>query len=142
MSTNQPGNAPAPSSRELRREERAERRAARHGGEWIIGLVFVAIGAVLLLQNVSGFTLTNWWALFILIPGLGALAGAWRIVTSGEGNWFAAMGPLIVGLVLTGVAVKFLFDLDWNFIDWRVAGPVLLILLGIVTLLSGAFSRR
>ena len=47
---------------------------------WILGLVLIAVGGVFLLQN-SGFPVLvgNWWALFILIPAIGAFAAAWTL---------------------------------------------------------------
>ncbi len=142
MGTNQPTNTPAPDWREQHRQARAERRAARGGGEWVIGAILLVIGVLLFAQNMGGFTLNNWWALFILIPALASFAGAWRIFNSSGGSAFAALGPFLVGLLLLGVTATFLFNLNWNFVDWGIIGPVILILLGVVTLLGGVVFRR
>lgn len=105
----------------------------------IFGGILVLVGIVLMLQNLGMTAFQNWWALFILIPAAGALAGAWR-TWSANGGLFsvAVVAPLLVGLVLLGVAVTFLFELTVN---WAWIGPLILIVLGVAVLLGG-FSRR
>jgi hypothetical protein len=113
-----------------------ERREARGGaGAWIGGLLLIALGVIFLLQN-QGITilnnLQNWWALFILIPAVGAFANAWRAFNQAGGRLnAAARGSLIGGLILTMVAAIFLFNLDWGLL-----GPVLIILVGAGVLLN------
>lgn len=144
MSTNQPDSNPAPDWRELRRQEREQRHAARaerrtwHGNNaWVGGVILIVLGIVLMLQNFGAFTLRNWWALFILIPAVGSLATAWNIYTRRAGKFTAAVsGPLVGGLVLIAVTVTFLFDLNWG-----IVGPLLLILLGVGALV-GAMAWR
>jgi hypothetical protein len=99
---------------------------------WLGGVILIALGVIFLLQNISGFSLGNWWALFILIPAVGSLATAWRAYQA-QGRWgAAARNPLVGGLLLLAVAVIFLFGLDWGRI-W----PVFLIIAG-VGALAGA----
>ncbi len=147
MSENQPTNTPAPDWREQRREARdqrrtmrAERRASSGSGAWIIGAVFVALGVVLLLQNLGTFTLNNWWALFILIPAFGSFAGAWRHFENNGGTLSAGViGPFLTGLVLLAVTAVFLFELNLN---WGLVAPIVLILLGVGGLLGAFVWRR
>jgi len=81
----------------------------------------------LLLQNLGASLLNNWWALFILIPALGAFANAWRAYQEAGGHLTAsARSSLFGGLILTLVAAIFLFNLSWGLL-----GPILLILIGI-----------
>ena len=90
------------------------------------------LGIVFLLQNLGSFYLNNWWALFILIPAVGSFAAAWRTYQVAGGHLTAASrGSLIGGLVLTMVAVVFLFNLNWTWF-----GPILIILAGIGVLLN------
>jgi hypothetical protein len=90
-----------------------------------------------MLQNFGTFTLHNWWALFILIPGVGALAGAWNSYTHSGGQFTPALiGPLVAGLILTAITFAFLFDLNWG-----LFGPILLILLGVAAL-AGTLAWR
>lgn len=138
-----PGTPPAANDRQSRREARQADRAAWReqrrswrrswGGEWIGGLILIALGAVFLLQNVSGIYFHNWWAIFLLIPGLGLLLAAWNIFSNGGGQLRASfVAPLVFGLFMTLLAVAFFFDLDLRWI-----GPGLLILLGVGLLFVG-----
>lgn len=128
---------PTPSTdwRELRRQERAARRAERHAGgySWVGGVVLILLGAIFLLQNTGlmrGFD--NWWALFILIPAVGSFATAWRMYQQAGKAWTtAAAGPLLGGLVLSSLAAMFLFGLDIGM--WW---PLFLIIGGIAILLG------
>jgi hypothetical protein len=57
------------------RERRSEQRAG-----WIFGLVLIVVGSVFLLQNWGlPVLIGNWWALFILIPAIGAFTAAWTV---------------------------------------------------------------
>jgi hypothetical protein len=104
---------------------------------WIAGGVLIVVGIVFIIQNVSGFSLDNWWALFILIPALGSLVTAYQMYErNGRRLTAAARGPLIGGLVLLGVTAVFLFKLNWAYM-W----PVFLILAGLGMLL-GSFDRK
>ncbi len=118
----------------MRRAERAERRAERRamrGGSagWIGGVILILIGVVFLLQNLTGLSLENWWALFILIPAVGAFANAWNNYRSNERLTSAGRGSLIGGFVLTFIAAVFLFNLDFGNL-W----PVFIILAGLAIL--------
>ena len=82
---NVPGNNNAQEGYSSRREARwrriEERRAARrgrYGSRWIGGAVLIALGIILLLSSLGSFYLENWWALFILIPAIGAFGNAAR----------------------------------------------------------------
>jgi cation transport ATPase len=129
------GNSSQPEAFESRRE----RRAARRGGEgaWIIGVVLVILGIVFLLQNMGAVNLKNWWALFIMIPALGAFGDAWRTYqNAGKRLTSKARGSMFVGVLLTMVSAAFLFNLNWTYL-----GPILIILAG-AGLLANAFLSR
>jgi len=99
---------------------------------WIVGAILILVGLGVLASNLTGFSLNNWWALFILIPAMGSLAAAWRMYQA-NGNRFtqAARGPLVGGLILLCVTAIFLFNLNWAGV-W----PVLLIIVGIGAVLT------
>ena len=129
---------PTPDWRELRRQERDNRRAERHAGHdgsyrWIGGAVLILLGGLFLLQNTGLIQrFDNWWALFILIPALGAFATAWRLYQQSGNQWTSpATGSLLSGLILTGLVVMFLFG--FNIGMWW---PLFLIAGGIAVLLG------
>ena len=108
-------------------------RAGERSG-WILGLVLIALGGVFLLQNVGLPVLVgNWWALFILIPALGAFASAWTLY--GQDGHFTSrvVGLIAGGLVPLTIAMIFLFNFNFG-----SAWPVLLVVFGVGILLRGA----
>lgn len=141
MNEQLPVNAPEPlDRREARRQRRAERLAdPSRAGSWIAGLILIVLGGVFLLQNTGSFRfpLDNWWALFILIPAVGAFDTALRTYRH-EGTFTAAaIGSLMVGIVLTLVTAAFLFKISWTYF-----GPALIILVGLGILIKGVFLDR
>ncbi len=99
---------------------------------WIAGAVLIVVGIVFIVRTVAGFSLENWWALFILIPAIGSLWTAGALFMKNNRHFTAASrGPLIGGMVLLVVTTVFLLNLDWGRI-W----PVFLIVIGVGSLLS------
>jgi hypothetical protein len=132
MSDQLPNNEPF-DRQEARRQRREERWAARsdpsRSSTWITGLILIILGAAFLLRNTGSFEfpLKNWWALFILIPAVGALDTALRMYHhAGDQLTSSAMGSLLVGLVLSFLTLSFLFELNMS-----LFGPILIILAGI-----------
>ena len=131
------GEATASDPFESRRERRAERRAHRHDATpWLGGVILIVLGLIFLAQNFGVATLNNWWALFILIPAVGAFSAAWRrYQAAGESLTSDALGSLIGGLILTAVSLTFLFNLNLGS-NGNLLWPILLILGGVAVLLQ------
>ena len=108
------------------------RRVRRHKGNTTGGLILIGIGTIFLLSQFTGFHLENWWALFILVPGVVKLNEAWQEYREDGRFTEGTRGALVGGTLLTMVAAFFLFNLSWN-LFW----PLVLILLGISALLNG-----
>lgn len=128
------------SARQKRVARRAERRAGRQAGGmgWLVGVVLIAIGLVYLLTN-SGImsNLTNWWALFLLIPAAAILSAAVGAYRHNGGQWtMAVVGPLLGSLLLAGLSAALLFGFDYGWL-W----PLFLIAAGFL-LLAGTFLSR
>ncbi|HTP07668.1 MAG TPA: hypothetical protein VMP08_05420 [Anaerolineae bacterium] len=125
--------------RALRRAERAqyraERRAMRYtGGAWIIGAGLIVFGAIILLQNMGALYLQNWWALFIMIPALGSFATAYGAYRNNGGRLTAMVrGSFMGGLLISAIAVVFLFDLNFSLLL-----PIILIIGGLGLLFNTA----
>ena len=127
---------PPPEYRDWREQRRAERQARRearwqrHAGRpygWMGGAILILLGMVFLLQNMGIAFLTNWWALFILIPAVWAYFAAWNMYRENGRLTRGGAAPLTVGLLLTGLSFIFLFNLTIG-LFW----PVLLIAGGLV----------
>lgn len=100
---------------------------SKQNSNWTAGLVLIAIGLIFLWQNLTGWSLSgNWWALFILIPALGAFWAGYNFARQ-DRHWsrratataWGGAFPLLVALI-------FLFNMDWGRV-W----PLFLILAGV-----------
>jgi hypothetical protein len=135
------GQAANTSRRQERIERREERRAEREAGGfgWMIGLILIAIGGLYLLQE-FGFLpgLTNWWALFMLLPAAGVFSAAIGAYRRSGGQLTSEVIGLLVGsllfLVMTGF---FLFGVSFT---WFV--PLFLIAAGLLILFGPMLARR
>jgi hypothetical protein len=92
-------------------------------------MALIAVGLVLLAQNYLGYTLRNWWAVFILIPAFRSFSGAADSLRRGDND--EAFGEIVAGLGFSALTAAFLFDLDIGRL-W----PVAVIIIGIGLLLS------
>lgn len=131
MNEESPIPGPEPMSR---REARRQRRAdPSRGDAWIIGIILIVLGGLFLMRTMgAGIVLTNWWALFILIPAFGALSAAWRMYREADHRLtVAARSSLLVGLVLSFITFMFLFEISWTYV-----GPILIIVVGVAIILN------
>jgi hypothetical protein len=104
----------------------------RSGDAWIVGIILIVLGGLFLMRTMgTDIPLTNWWALFILIPAFGALSAAWRTYQEQGRLTGPARGSLLVGLVLTFITFMFLFEISWTYL-----GPILIIGVGIAIILN------
>ena len=134
-----PAPAPAPgdwramrdAERRARREEHSHGHASRRNA-WIWGALLIVLGVALLFENLGIPFLTNWWALFILIPAFWAFVGAWERYKAGGRLTRAVAGSLTGGVLLTLLALVFLFNVGLG-VYW----PLLLIVGGGALLATG-----
>ncbi len=124
------------SRREQRLEARRERREHSSSGAWVGGLALILLGVVFLAQNLGGFYLNNWWALFILYGAVGSFSSAWNGYRSSGQVSSSVRGSFVGDLVLTLVGSAFLFNLAWAMV-W----PVFLIIAGLSALLATLLPR-
>ena len=128
------------SRRQTRRERIVERRANRQEGGlgWLIGLVFIGIGVFYLLYEFGYVSaLQNWWALFLLLPGIGTLSAALGGYRRNGGHWTPEVTlPFIGGLLFLSLTAVFLFDLKYNWL-W----PLFLIAAGLLLVASSLLTK-
>jgi hypothetical protein len=136
MNEQTPVNAPEPlSRREARRQRRAE-----SGNGWIVGVILIVLGGLFLAQNAGlyQFPISNWWALFILIPAISAFERALHLYReSGNQITNQMSGSLLLGIVLLFVTAGFLFNIGWTYF-----GPALIILVGMGILMNSLFTGK
>lgn len=94
------------------------------------GLMLVLLGVFFLIGNLTGTRPDNWWAFFILIPAFAKFSHAWQSYQAHGRITNTTRHGLTAGLILTVVALVFLFNISWSLV-W----PVFLIIIGISALL-------
>jgi fatty acid desaturase len=125
-----------PSRRQRRLAHRADRQAGGLG--WLVGLILVVIGLLYLLSELGIVSeVTNWWALFLLLPAAGFLSGAVGAYRRNGGRWTPeAVLPLLGSLLLAALAAAFLFGINFSWL-W----PLLLIAAGLLLLIGSITGR-
>jgi hypothetical protein len=98
----------------------------------IAGAVLIIIGIIFLGRTLGSFYVSNWWALFILLPAAGAISSAFQLSQDAGGRLTrSARASLLLGILLVCATAVFLFGLNWAFF-----GPVLIILAGLGILVN------
>jgi len=127
---------PTPGSREAERP--LSRRLYRPWLGWT-GLGAMVLGAGFLSANLGYYNpalLTlNWWAVPILIPALGGVLTALRLLFSGEGLGWASISNLVTTAIFAVVGLVALSGISWSLLT-----PIIIIAVGLI-LLVGAFRR-
>lgn len=118
-----------PIAPQMPHDNRSHRTA--NNPSWIVGLIVILVGAALLFNNFGTFRIDNWWALFILIPAIGSFTTAYNLYQRHQRFSSAVRGSVIGGLIITFIAVIFLFELNFGQM-W----PVFLIIAGLAILLN------
>ena len=105
----------------------SRRGRARTRNNPIAGAVLIVLGVIFLGRMLGTFYVSNWWALFILLPAAGALSSAFQLSEDAGGRLTqAARASLLLGILLVCAAAVFFFGLNW-----ALFGPVLIILAGL-----------
>jgi hypothetical protein len=97
---------------------------------WGIALIIVGLLFMVSSLGIYHIPFYNWWAIFILVPGINMLINAWQIYqeegqTSDNVNRKALWGGVLVLISFT-----FFFNLNWTFFF-----PIVLIGVGVYILL-------
>lgn len=98
---------------------------------WGIALIVVGIVYLLDTLGIVGLRINNWWAIFILVPGINLLTRAW-FYTRESGTFSGrASRSALWGSVLVLLSFTYFFDLDITLMF-----PFILIGSGLYLLLS------
>jgi hypothetical protein len=110
-------------------------------GLWF-GLATLLLGVGFLAKSLpipmlEGFLFHRWWAVAILIPGVGAFINALVIcATNGFKPTWTVWGFSLIGVAFTATGLFALYNLNWNLL-----GPIILIAGGLVVL-SGIMTKK
>jgi hypothetical protein len=98
---------------------------------WAVGLALIIVGGFYLLHtfNILNLVVGNWWAIFILIPGLNMTLKGFRRYRSTDAR--SARNSGFWGIVLILVAFSFFLGVSWNYLF-----PACLIGIGLYILLT------
>ena len=121
--------------REEETEESKEER--KRENSWMMGISIVLVGATFLLEQAGILHLTNWWAIFLVVPAVSSFINVFRRFRQEGRVTHKVTAPIISGLASLVLAFFFLFDLDIGKL-W----PVFVILAGISILLSYLFRNK
>jgi hypothetical protein len=109
-------------------EGSSERPARRRSNQarWTGGVLLIAIGSLLLLQNQGLIGFTRSWSLLIMIPAIAAFTNVWlHFRIDGTLAKPQTVTSLMGGVVLTTVTIVLFFNLQWE-----VFGPAILLIVG------------
>ncbi len=114
-------------------------KQVRTGGQTVFwGLAMIAVGAAVILSQLgilsAGF---NWWAIFILVPGLGFLSGALDMLITNRRFSSGVRSMLGSGILVLTVGGMFLFALNWGEY-W----PLILLAVGFSMFLNGLVGKK
>jgi hypothetical protein len=134
------------------------RRPEQHHNNWthelhapgLFAIILIALGVVFLLLNANILShSSNWWVIFLAIPGLGLF---WNGYTGYQRNQrFTAVETteLIFGTILLLLTLVFIFDPTWSFTrnlfpdaNWDSIWPFALIIPGLAVFVLGLVRQK
>jgi hypothetical protein len=114
----------------VEKESKPSVNAVHSGNRWIIGLALLLIGGILLIRNLVGVQIDQWWFILLIIPSIAAFTTSWRRYRSfGRSQRKVVVRPMLLGFIFLLAAVIPLFNLSGHIIF-----PLLLIMAGVVAL--------
>ena len=85
-------------------------------GSWALGIALILIGGLFLLDNLNlvNINLTNWWAIFILIPGLNMTVNGWKHYQMNQSH--SSRSTAFWGMLLIILSITLFFNISWSLI--------------------------
>jgi len=86
------------------------------GDNWAVGIALILVGGLFMLDTLGivDIRLTNWWAIFILIPGISMAVRGWRGYQMNQTHHSRNTG--FWGLFLIILAFSLFFNISWNLV--------------------------
>ncbi|MBK8904251.1 MAG: hypothetical protein IPM53_23935 [Anaerolineaceae bacterium] len=109
-----------------------EKGSQEQNGSIVMAVVFIVAGAALIIGNITGFELRNWWALFMLIPVSMFAQNLYQDYQANGRLTPQSTGNLIVIVAILAGAAVFLFEA----ITWSMIWPIGLIISGLAIYLG------
>lgn len=104
----------------------------REGIKWFALFGSCALAIFVLVQIFGALKVSNWWAMLLTLPAVAAFVDAHRAFRASHNEFTSQVcGAVLGGLVLVGVALAFLLD-----VDWHLFLPLVLLLGGATLLLT------
>jgi hypothetical protein len=114
-------------------ELKNEEKGSKQGNSNVpMAIVFIAVGVVLIISNVSGFEFDNWWVLFMLVPAALFVKNIYDDYRVNGRLTARSTGAIIATLAILATAATFLFEA----ITWGMIWPIGLIFAGIAIFLG------
>lgn len=98
----------------------AEKSSRANDNNKIFAAVLILVGAVLLVNYVTDYSLENWWALFMLIPAGYIFVKVWRDYKEDGRLSHQSSSAIIPGVIILTMIAIFLFNLSWA-IFWPIS---------------------
>ena len=83
---------------------------------WALGIALILVGGLFLLNtfNIIHVNLMNWWAIFILVPGLNMAVNGWRRYQATQST--NSRNTAFWGVLLIALAFSFFFNITWSIV--------------------------
>lgn len=107
-------------------------------GNLITGsLILVVYSLFFLLRSLHVINVTNWWAIFILIPAFSAIGNLWDEINLQKSFSFSHISA--ISGVLFPLVITLIFFLNFSWVEWY---PLLILIAGLILLLSAFLQDR
>lgn len=109
-----------------------EKSSTGQNGNIIMAIIFIVVGAGLILSNVIGFEFDNWWVLFMFIPVAFFAQNIYHDYRANGRITPQSTGSIIASLAILATATVFLVEA----ITWSAIWPIGLIFAGLAMFLG------
>lgn len=101
---------------QINENDRETRSWKADNDNWAVGIALILVGGLFMLDTMGiiDIRLTNWWAIFILIPGLNMVFRGWRHFQASQSHH--GRNTAFWGMMLIVLAFTLFFNVSWELI--------------------------